>query len=56
VDTNPQTAQMSIVLNCEIFLLNLNNSKMFLHETMINVLVVQELLKAGTKIKSLKRT
>jgi hypothetical protein len=47
VDTNPQTAQISIVLDYEIFPRNLNNSKMFSHETMINVLVVQELLKAG---------
>jgi hypothetical protein len=47
VDTNPQTAQISIVLDYEIFLEILCNSKMFSHETMINVLVVQELLKEG---------
>jgi hypothetical protein len=35
------------VLDYEIFLENLWNSKMILHETMINVLVVQELLKVG---------
>ena len=47
MDTNPQTAQISIVLDYEFFLEILCNSKMFSHETMINVLVVQELLKVG---------
>jgi hypothetical protein len=40
VDTNPQTAQISIAAK-------LCNNKIFSHETMINVLVVQEFLKAG---------
>ena len=46
MDTNPKTAQISIVLDYEIFLGILHNRKMFSQETMINVLVVQELLKA----------
>ena len=47
MDTNPKTMQIIIVLEYEIVLEFLCNSKMFSHETMINVLVVQELLKAG---------
>ena len=49
MDTNPQTAQINIVLDYEIFLEILCNNFFFLHETMINVLVVQELLKVGDK-------
>jgi hypothetical protein len=47
VDTDPQTAQISTVLEYEFSFLILNNSKMFSHKIVINVLVVQELLKAG---------
>jgi hypothetical protein len=47
VDTNPQMTQIRIVLDYEFFLEILCNSKKFSHETMINVLVVQELLKVG---------
>jgi hypothetical protein len=49
VDTNPQNAQISIVLDYEIFLEILCNSKMFSHKIVINMLVVPKLLKAGDK-------
>jgi hypothetical protein len=40
VDENPRTTQISIVLHYEIFLLNFAQQQLFLHEIVINMLVV----------------
>jgi hypothetical protein len=45
--TDPKNAQISIVLRLRKIPRNFH--AMFLHKTMINVLVVQELVKAGDK-------